>query len=83
MKNGEHVIGLFQGMFDSNILTFNLGWDNNAQPIGDFTDVRTLQRQLKDCGIDMITEAKEKAQLASEVYDCRSDGNPILLDQHL
>ncbi len=83
MKNGEHVIGLFQGMFDSNILTFNLGWDNNAQPIGDFTDVRTLQRQLKDRGIDMITEADESSTGPARFMIADPDGNPILVDQHL
>ena len=50
MKNGDHVIGLFQGMFEKNILTFNPGWDQNAQPLDQFTDVRELQRQLKEQG---------------------------------
>src|SRR6188508_475348 len=59
MKNREHVIGLFQGMFDKNVLTFNPGWDSNAQSVGEFTDVRELQRQLKERGVAMITEADE------------------------
>src|ERR687894_2070425 len=61
MKNGDHVIGLFQGMFDKNILTFNPGWGSDAQPLGEFTDVRELQRRLKARGVDMITEADESS----------------------
>jgi len=74
---------LFQGMFDSNILTFNLGWDNNAQPIGAFTDVRKLQRQLKVCGIDIITEADESSTGPARCMIADPDGNPIRVDQHL
>src|SRR6185436_21186951 len=60
MKNGDHaIVGLFQGMFENNILTFNPGWNSDAQPLKEFTDVRELQRQLKDRGIQMITEADE------------------------
>src|SRR6266404_5216149 len=61
MKNGAHAIGLFQGMFDKNILTFNPGWNSDAQPLGKFTDVRELQRQLKDRGINMMVEADENS----------------------
>src|SRR5437867_11403904 len=59
LKNGDHVIGLFQGMFDKNILTFNPGWDSNAQKLAAFTDVRELQRQLKAQGVQMVNEADE------------------------
>ena len=59
MKNGDHNLGLFQGMFDKNLLTFNPGWGSDAQPLGEFTDVRELQRQLKASGVNMITEADE------------------------
>src|SRR5687768_16084655 len=59
MKNGDHVIGLFQGMFDKNILTFNPGWNGDAQRLENFTDIRELQRQLKDRGLTLITEADE------------------------
>src|SRR6185436_17296021 len=59
MKNGDHNIGLFQGMFDKNILTFNPGWSCDAQPLGEYTDVRELQRQLKDRDVKMISEADE------------------------
>src|SRR3972149_8781219 len=59
MKNGEHVIGLFQGMFDKNTLTFNPGWDQNAQKLESFTDVRELQRRLKEQGLKLESEAEE------------------------
>ncbi len=59
MKNGDHVIGLFQGMFEKNILTFNPGWDSNAQKLDSFTDVRELQRQLKAQGVELVSEADE------------------------
>src|SRR5437016_3589226 len=59
LKNGDHVIGLFQGMFEKNILTFNPGWDSNAQPLPSFTDVRELQRRLKDQGVPLQQEADE------------------------
>jgi len=83
MKNGEHVIGLFQGMFDKNILTFNPGWDSNAQPVGEFTDVRELQRQLKARGVAMISEADEKTTGPASFMVADPDGNTILVDQHL
>jgi catechol 2,3-dioxygenase-like lactoylglutathione lyase family enzyme len=59
MKNGDHAIGLFQGMFDQNLLTFNPGWDSNAQKLDSFTDVRDIQRQLKAHGIALQVEADE------------------------
>ena len=61
MKNGDHAIGLFQGLFDKNILTFNPGWSSDAQQLREFTDVRELQRQLKDRGVNMIVEADESS----------------------
>jgi hypothetical protein len=61
MKNGDYAIGLFQGMFDTNIFTFNPGWNSEAQQLGKFTDVRELQRQLKDHGVSMISEADESS----------------------
>jgi catechol 2,3-dioxygenase-like lactoylglutathione lyase family enzyme len=83
MKNGDHVIGLFQGMFDKNILTFNPGWNSDAQPVGEFTDVRELQRQLKARGISMMSEADESSTGPASLMMLDPDGNPILLDQHL
>ena len=61
LKNGDHSIGFFQGMFEKNILTFNPGWDSNAQPLASFTDVRELQRQLKAQGVPLVEQADENA----------------------
>ncbi len=83
MKNGDHVIGLFQGMFDKNILTFNPGWNSDAQPLDDFTDVRELQRQLKDRGVSMVTEADESSTGPASFMIADPDGNTILVDQHV
>ena len=83
MKNGDHAIGLFQGMFDKNILTFNPGWNSSAQPLGEFTDVRELQRQLKDQGVDMITEADASTTGPASFMIADPDGNTILVDQHV
>lgn len=82
LKNGDHVIGLFQGMFGRNILTFNPGWDSNAQKLGSFTDVRELQRQLKEQGIELIDEADESTKGPASFMLIDPDGNPILVDQH-
>jgi len=83
MKNGTHVIGLFQGMFDRNIMTFNPGWDSDAKPLGSFTDVRDLQRQLKAQGIQLATEADENTTGPASFMAIDPDGNPILVDQHV
>jgi catechol 2,3-dioxygenase-like lactoylglutathione lyase family enzyme len=83
MKNGDHVIGLFQGMFDKNILTFNPGWDSAAQPLKEFTDIRELQRQLKAHGVAMISEADESSSGPASFMVVDPDGNPILVDQHV
>lgn len=83
MKNGEHAIGLFQGMFDKNILTFNPGWDSEAQPLKEFTDVRELQRQLKASGVNMLTEVDETSTGPAGFMIQDPDGNTILVDQHL
>ena len=83
MKNGDHAIGLFQGMFDKNILTFNPGWDSNARPLGEFTDVRELQRQLKDRGVELISEADESSTGPASFMLVDPDGNTILVDQHV
>ncbi len=83
MKNGEHKIGLFQGMFDKNILTFNPGWNSNAQPLEKFTDVRELQRQLKDRGVSLISEADESSTGPAGFMIADPDGNTILIDQHV
>src|SRR5215218_2455875 len=83
MKNGDHVIGLFQGMFEKNILTFNPGWDNNAQKLDTFTDVRELQRQLKAQGVELMDEADESTTGPASFMLVDPDGNPILIDQHV
>ena len=83
LKNGDHVIGLFQGMFERNILTFNPGWDNNAQTLPEFTDVRDLQRQLKAQGVTFQTEADESTTGPASFIAVDPDGNPILVDQHV
>ncbi|MBW4439606.1 MAG: VOC family protein [Pleurocapsa minor GSE-CHR-MK-17-07R] len=84
MNNGEHVIGLFQGMFDKNMLTFNPGWNQQAQPVGSFTDVRQLQRELKAKGIAIVgDEADESTSGPASFVVVDPDGNPILFDQHL
>ena len=83
LKNGDAVIGLFQGMFERNILTFNPGWDNNAKPLATFTDVRELQRRLKAQGIPLATEADESTTGPASFVVVDPDGNPILVDQHV
>jgi predicted enzyme related to lactoylglutathione lyase len=83
LKNGDHVIGLFQGMFDRNTLTFNPGWNNNAQKLESFTDVRELQRQLKAQGVEMVSEADETTTGPASFMVMDPDGNPILVDQHV
>ena len=83
LKNGSHVIGLFQGMFDKNILTFNPGWDQAAQPLAKFTDIRALQRQLKERGLKLMTEADESGSGPASLMLTDPDGNMILVDQHV
>ena len=83
LKNGDHVIGLFQGMFDKNILTFNPGWDGNAQSLASFTDVRELQRQLKAQGVAFASEADESTTGPASFVVVDPDGNPVLVDQHV
>ncbi|MGG1686686.1 VOC family protein [Pseudalkalibacillus sp. NRS-1564] len=82
MKNDSTVIGLFQGMFDKNILTFNPGWDENAENLEVFTDIRTLQKQLKENGVNILSEADESSEGPTSFTIEDPDGNPILVDQH-
>jgi len=83
MKNGEHVIGLFQSMFERNMLTFNPGWDSNGKALAAFTDVRELQRQLKAQGVMLMSEADENTTGPASFMAVDPDGNPILVDQHV
>jgi lactoylglutathione lyase len=83
LKNGDTVIGLFHGMFEKNILTFNPGWDQSAQTLSSFTDVRELQRQLKAQGVQLAPEADESTTGPASFMAVDPDGNPILVDQHI
>ncbi len=83
LKNGDLAIGLFQGMFEKNLLTFNPGWDSNAEQLDAFTDVRDLQRQLKAQGVQLLQEADESTTGPASFVAVDPDGNPILVDQHV
>ena len=83
LRNGTVTIGLFQGMFEGNILTFNPGWDAQAKPLDSFTDVRDLQRHLKSQDIELMTEADESTTGPASLMLTDPDGNAILLDQHV
>ena len=83
LKNGDQVIGLFEGMFEKNILTFNPGWDSNGQKLDSFTDVRELQRELKARGVPLMNEADESTKGPASFIAIDPDGNPILVDQHV
>ena len=83
LRNAGHTIGLFQGMFESNILTFNPGWDAEAQPLDSFTDIRELQRQLKAKGVQLVSEADEETTGPASFVVVDPDGNTILVDQHV
>lgn len=82
MKNENALIGLFQGMFEGNILTFNPGWDENAKNIENYNDIRDIQKHLKANGLKLITEADEKTEGPASIMLSDPDGNVILLDQH-
>jgi lactoylglutathione lyase len=83
LKNGPHVIGLFQGMFEKNMLTFNPGWDQDAGTLDSFTDVRELQRQLKAQGVQFVQEVDDTTTGPAHFVVEDPDGNPILVDQHV
>ena len=83
IRNGDHTIGLFQGMFEKNTLTFNPGWDKNALNTDSFTDVRELQRQLKSQRVDFVAEADEDTTGPASFIIVDPDGNPIMVDQHV
>ena len=82
LKNGDHLIGLFQGMFEGNILTFNPGWDQNAGELDEFTDAREIQARLKAAGIALTTEADPDGEGPASFTLVDPDGNTILVDQH-
>lgn len=83
LRNGASVIGLFEGMFERNMLTFNPGWSADAQPLKEFTDVRSLQAQLKVAGVDFVTEAEPTGTGPASFILTDPDGNPVLVDQHV
>ena len=83
MKNGNALVGLFQDMFDKNILTFNPGWDESANKLEDFTDVRDIQKHIKSYQIPLITEADESSSGPASFVILDPDGNPVLIDQHV
>jgi lactoylglutathione lyase len=83
LKNGATVIGLFQGMFERNSLTFNPGWDSDSKTLASFTDVRELQKQLKAQGVEFVSEADESTTGPASFMLLDPDGNPILVDQHV
>lgn len=83
MKSPSCVIGLFQGMFEKNILTFNPGWDESAQPLDSFTDVREIQGKLRADGVEFASEADETTSGPASFVIMDPDGNPILVDQHV
>ena len=83
LKNGDHVIGLFQGMFERNTMTFNPGWNSDARKVGSFTDVRELQKELKAQGGKLVIEADENTTGPASFMVLDPDGNPILVDQHV
>ena len=82
LRNGDHVIGLFQGMFDKNMLTFNPGWNQQSRETDPFTDVREIQRMLKEQGVELYGEADETSKGPASITLFDPDGNPILIDQH-
>jgi catechol 2,3-dioxygenase-like lactoylglutathione lyase family enzyme len=83
MKNGKTLIGLFQGMFEQNMLTFNPGWDENASPLSEFDDVRSIQKHLKANQIKLNTEVDESTLGPASIMLTDPDGNTILIDQHV
>ncbi|MFJ3960737.1 VOC family protein [Streptomyces sp. NPDC090036] len=83
LKNGDVVIGLFVGMFERNMLTFNPGWDANASALESFTDIRDVQRRLKARGVELLTEVDESGSGPGSFLILDPDGNPVLFDQHV
>ena len=83
LRNGTTVIGLFQGMFEQNILTFNPGWDSQGQTLDGYTDVREIQKKLKEAGLELKSEADESTTGPASLVVVDPDGNPVLIDQHV
>ena len=83
LRNGETTLGLFQGMFPTNLLTFNPGWTSRCEPMQEFTDVREIQRRLKAGGLTLTAEADESTVGPASLLLTDPDGNPVLIDQHV
>tara|TARA_R110002074_G_scaffold91496_7_gene200079 strand:+ start:262 stop:636 length:375 start_codon:yes stop_codon:yes gene_type:complete len=83
LKNGEHIIGLFEGMFEQNIMTFNPGWDQNATPLDSYTDLRDIKRNLQAAGIEILQDSDEAGSGPASFSLLDPDGNAILIDQHV
>ena len=83
LQNGTCTIGLFEGMFERNILTFNPGWDSSARKLDEFTDVREIQRRLKAQGVELLSEADDSTTGPASIMAVDPDGNPVLIDQHV
>lgn len=83
LANGDCVVGLFQGMFDKNMLTFNPGWGPDGKPLREFEDVRDIQKRLKADGVSLASEADETTSGPASFVVVDPDGNPILVDQHV
>jgi len=83
MKNGDALVGLFQGMFEKNILTFNPGWNADAEKLEDFDDVREIQEKLKESKVDLVKEADPNTSGPESITLIDPDGNPVLIDQHV
>jgi predicted lactoylglutathione lyase len=83
MKNGNALVGLFEGMFENNILTFNPGWDENAEKLNSFDDVREIQKHLKKQGVTLVSEADESGSGPGSFIVTDPDGNTIMVDQHV
>ncbi len=82
LRNGNTVLGLFEGMFEKNVLTFNPGWDQQSESVDSFTDVRKLQERLKESGINLTSEVEPSGEGPGSIMLTDPDGNPILIDQH-
>jgi len=83
LRNGNAVIGLFQGIFEGNLMTFNPGWDQDAKPVASFTDVREIQRHLREAGVAFEQEADESTTGPASFFVVDPDGNRLLFDQHV
>ena len=83
LRNGDVTIGLFQGMFERNVLTFNPGWNAQAEPLAEFDDVREIQQELKNQGLALTTEADTSTTGPASLMLIDPDGNQILIDQHV